>query len=91
MKKLVHVVLLLGVAAAMLGALAGCGKDAALVTGPGNDASSLAGLHATAAELVKANGGQILNGPMELPDGDWIANAMDPQGAAFSLHATKPA
>jgi predicted enzyme related to lactoylglutathione lyase len=43
-----------------------------------------------AAERVKANGGQILNGPMEVPGGDWIVNALDPQGAAFSLHA-KPA
>ena len=32
---------------------------------------------------------QILNGPMEVPGGDWIVNAMDPQGAAFSLHAKK--
>src|SRR4029078_11989831 len=39
-----------------------------------------------AAERIKANGGQILNGPMEVPGGDWIVNAMDPQGAAFSLH-----
>jgi predicted enzyme related to lactoylglutathione lyase len=44
-----------------------------------------------AAERVKANGGKILNGPMEVPGGDWILNAMDPQGAAFSLHAKKPA
>ncbi|HEU4935143.1 MAG TPA: VOC family protein [Vicinamibacterales bacterium] len=42
-----------------------------------------------AIERVKANGGQILNGPMEVPGGDWIVNAMDPQGAAFSLHARK--
>jgi uncharacterized protein len=42
-----------------------------------------------AAERVKANGGQILNGPMEVPGGDWILNAMDPQGASFSLHAKK--
>jgi predicted enzyme related to lactoylglutathione lyase len=42
-----------------------------------------------ATERVKANGGQILNGPMEVPGGDWIVNAMDPQGAAFSLHARK--
>jgi uncharacterized protein len=40
-----------------------------------------------AAERVTANGGQILNGPMEVPGGDWVLNAMDPQGAAFSLHA----
>ena len=42
-----------------------------------------------AAERVKENGGQILNGPMEVPGGDWIVNAMDPQGAAFGLHARK--
>lgn len=42
-----------------------------------------------ATERVKANGGQILNGPIEVPGGDWIVNAMDPQGAAFSLHAKK--
>ncbi len=41
------------------------------------------------AERVKANGGQVLNGPMEAPGGDWIVNCMDPQGAAFSLHHKK--
>jgi predicted enzyme related to lactoylglutathione lyase len=40
-----------------------------------------------AAERVTTNGGQILNGPMEVPGGDFIVNCMDPQGAAFSLHA----
>jgi predicted enzyme related to lactoylglutathione lyase len=42
-----------------------------------------------AVERIKANGGQILNGPMEVPGGDRVLNAMDPQGAAFSLHARK--
>jgi predicted enzyme related to lactoylglutathione lyase len=42
-----------------------------------------------ATERIKANGGRILNGPMEVPGGDWIVNAMDPQGAAFALHAKK--
>jgi predicted enzyme related to lactoylglutathione lyase len=42
-----------------------------------------------AAERIKANGGKILNGPMEVPGGDWVVNAMDPQGAAFGLHALK--
>ena len=42
-----------------------------------------------AAERVKVNGGQILNGPMEVPGGDWVVNAMDAQGAAFGLHARK--
>jgi uncharacterized protein len=46
----------------------------------------VADVHA-AAERVKANGGQILNGPMEVPGGDWIVNATDPQGAAFGLHS----
>jgi hypothetical protein len=40
-----------------------------------------------AVETAKAGGGQLLNGPMEVPGGDWIANLMDPQGAAFSVHA----
>src|SRR5258708_39635871 len=44
-----------------------------------------------AAERVKANGGTILNGPLEVPGGDWILHAMDPQGAAFSRHAKKTA
>jgi predicted enzyme related to lactoylglutathione lyase len=42
-----------------------------------------------AVERIKANGGKILNGPMEVPGGDWVVNAMDPQGAAFALHAKK--
>jgi predicted enzyme related to lactoylglutathione lyase len=43
-----------------------------------------------AAERIKANGGRILQGPMEVPGGDWVVNAMDPQGAAFGLHSRKP-
>ena len=39
-----------------------------------------------AAARVTANGGAILNGPIEVPGGDWIVNAADPQGATFSLH-----
>jgi uncharacterized protein len=39
-----------------------------------------------AVDRIKAGGGQILNGPMEVPGGDWVVTAMDPQGAAFSLH-----
>jgi uncharacterized protein len=44
-----------------------------------------------ATERVKGNGGQILNGPMEVPGGDWIVNGMDPQGATFALHERKSA
>lgn len=39
------------------------------------------------AEDVKANGGQIVNGPMEVPGGDKVVMCMDPQGAAFALHS----
>ena len=42
-----------------------------------------------AVDRIKASGGQILNGPMEVPGGDWVVNAMDPQGAAFGLHSKK--
>jgi uncharacterized protein len=42
-----------------------------------------------AVERIKANGGQVINGPMEVPGGDMILNAIDPQGAAFSLHQKK--
>jgi len=42
-----------------------------------------------AVDRIKANGGQVLNGPAEVPGGDRVVNAMDPQGAAFSLHARK--
>ena len=42
-----------------------------------------------AAERIKKNGGKVINGPMEVPGGDQVLNAVDPQGAAFSLHAKK--
>jgi hypothetical protein len=38
-------------------------------------------------ERVKANGGQVLNGPMEVPGGTWIVQCLDPQGAAFAVHS----
>jgi uncharacterized protein len=38
-----------------------------------------------AAEQVKANGGQVTNGPMEVPGGSWIVQGKDPQGAMFAL------
>ena len=41
-------------------------------------------------EQVKQLGGQVLNGPMDVPGGDIVAQCMDPQGAAFALHARKP-
>lgn len=41
-----------------------------------------------AAERVKANGGKVVNGPMEVPGGSWIVQCADPQGAMFALHHT---
>ncbi|HEY2434893.1 MAG TPA: VOC family protein [Vicinamibacterales bacterium] len=42
-----------------------------------------------AAERVKANGGTVVNGPMDVPGGDRIAQCVDPQGAAFAVHSKK--
>jgi uncharacterized protein len=42
-----------------------------------------------AIERVKAGGGKVLNGPMEVPGGSWIINGQDPQGAMFSLVSAK--
>ncbi|MDA2934473.1 VOC family protein [Acidobacteria bacterium AH-259-D05] len=39
------------------------------------------------AEKVVQLGGSVVNGPMEVPGGDRIAQCVDPQGAAFALHA----
>ena len=38
-----------------------------------------------AAAAVKAAGGRILNGPMEVPGGSWIVQVLDPQGGAFAV------
>ena len=38
-----------------------------------------------AAEAIKAGGGQVLNGPVEIPGGEFALNALDPQGASFGL------
>jgi predicted enzyme related to lactoylglutathione lyase len=39
----------------------------------------------------EAPGGQVLNGPMDVPGGDRVAQCLDPQGAPFALHSTKGA
>lgn len=41
---------------------------------------------ARSGEVVKAQGGQVLHGPVEVPGGDLISSCLDPTGAAFSLH-----
>lgn len=42
-----------------------------------------------AVEQVKAGGGKVLHGPSEIPGNDWIAQCMDPQGAAFAVYASE--
>jgi uncharacterized protein len=42
------------------------------------------GINAARAR-VQAGGGQILNGPHEVPGGSWIIQCLDPQGAMFAL------
>ena len=36
---------------------------------------------------VTSAGGKLINGPMEVPGGDRIAQFLDPQGAMFAIHA----
>jgi predicted enzyme related to lactoylglutathione lyase len=40
---------------------------------------------AAAAERAKQRGATVVNGPMEVPGGAWIVQALDPQGAFFSV------
>lgn len=42
-----------------------------------------------AIAILKAQGGTVINGPHEVPGGAWIVQALDPQGAMFSLTAAK--
>lgn len=44
-----------------------------------------------AAAAAQAAGGTVVNGPMEVPGGSWIAQIVDPQGAAFAVHSAAPA
>lgn len=38
-----------------------------------------------AVSRTKSRGGQIVHGPIEIPGGDFAANAVDPQGAMFAF------
>ncbi|MBQ91465.1 MAG: hypothetical protein CL441_08695 [Acidimicrobiaceae bacterium] len=67
-----------------------------MTTPPGHPGPPASWLHyvrvpdvAAALEQVKALGGQVLNGPQEVPGGDQVAQCLDPQGAAFAIHAKK--
>jgi predicted enzyme related to lactoylglutathione lyase len=44
-----------------------------------------------ATETARSHGGQVLNGPMEVPGGDWITMILDPQGGPFAVHQVKSA
>ena len=44
-----------------------------------------------AAKAIKAAGGKVINGPMEVPGGDWITAGIDPQGVMFAVHSKKQA
>jgi uncharacterized protein len=38
---------------------------------------------------VKARGGKVVQGPLELVDGSWITRCIDPQGAMFALQGKR--
>lgn len=40
-----------------------------------------------AVERAMAGGGKLLNGPVQVPGGSWVAQCMDPQGAVFAMVA----
>jgi uncharacterized protein len=43
-----------------------------------------------AAAAVTAHGGQVVNGPMQVPGGDWIVHLTDPEGAFCCLVGARP-
>ncbi len=40
-----------------------------------------------AAKKIAELGGTVLNGPLEVPGGSFVAQCLDPQGAAFAVHS----
>ena len=42
-----------------------------------------------AVARVQSGGGQITNGPLEVPGGSWIVQCLDPQGVTFALVASR--
>jgi predicted enzyme related to lactoylglutathione lyase len=42
-----------------------------------------------AAERVTSAGGKIFEGPIAVPDGEWIVRCIDPQGAIFALQGKR--
>jgi predicted enzyme related to lactoylglutathione lyase len=46
------------------------------------------GIEQAARRIVEA-GGQVINGPMEVPGGGWMVNGLDTEGAMFALTGTR--
>jgi predicted enzyme related to lactoylglutathione lyase len=46
---------------------------------------------AAAKEAIESSGGRLLNGPHEVPGGQWIIIASDPQGAVFGVVGARDA
>ena len=42
-----------------------------------------------AAARVRKGGGNVINGPMQVPSGSWIIHCLDPRGAMFALVGPK--
>ena len=42
------------------------------------------------SDRITKNGGKIVNGPIEVPGGQWVVQAVDPQGAAGGDGADRP-
>ena len=38
-----------------------------------------------AVRRTDASGGKVINGPMQIPGGEFAVNAIDPQGAMFAF------
>jgi predicted enzyme related to lactoylglutathione lyase len=49
---------------------------------------NVAGVEA-AAKRVRSHGGRVLDGPIAVPGGAWVAHCRDPQGVPFSLIDTR--
>jgi predicted enzyme related to lactoylglutathione lyase len=43
-----------------------------------------------AIERIKSGGGTVVNGPHQVPGGQWIVQGVDPQGANFALVSFTP-
>jgi predicted enzyme related to lactoylglutathione lyase len=72
--------------------LGGVYRKPAEMQGPSNwlPYTLVADVQKTVAK-IKSAGGTIINGPMEVPGGDWVAVALDARGVPFAVHARKAA